>query len=218
MKLDLIDLYINTSFQDSSGVSAIAVVDDPAIQKPFTAFANQAPKKYKIALGSGKGNYKPMEGSQQTLAGPLMIPDMEIYRKEPLEDGTFKEFNVRFTAQSIKDIQQKFALSNRNTSINEMHNSAMPINGGLIQHFIIDRKAGINPPFGEDIPDGSWYGYIKILDVNTWNNFVKTGIYTGFSVEGEFYEQPITNQTNNEELASVEDFMEWLSKQGHETI
>ncbi len=182
--MELIELIINENPEDQSGVSAIALVDSPAIESSFHAFKNQL-KKHTIFLGTNKGNYQPIEGDKQILAGALMIPDIEIYRKE----GD-KEFNVTFTSETIKQIQEKFALRNSNTSINQMHNNATPVNGGLIQHFIIDKKQGINAPFGQDLPDGTWYGYIKVNDKAVWDNFIKTGIYTGFSVEGNFYEQP----------------------------
>jgi len=183
--MDLINLIINEDPNDGSGVSAIALVDAPAIESGFHAFNSQKLVKHTIFLGTNKGNYTPIEGDKQILAGALMIPDIEIYRKE----GE-KEFNVSFTSETIKQIQEKFALRNANTAINQMHNNDTPVNGGLIQHFIIDRKTGVMPPFKSDLPDGTWYGYIKVNDKAVWDNFIKTGIYTGFSVEGNFYEQP----------------------------
>lgn len=197
--MELINLFVKEG--DDSGVSGIALVDSPAIESGWTAFNSHAKlKKYTIQLASNKGNFNAVNGDQQVLAGPLMIPNKQIYRKE-LDPETQKEreFEVVFTPQTIAKIQEKFAISNRNTAINEMHNANMPVKAAVIQHFIIDRKAGINPPFGEDLPDGTWYGYIKVFDKEKWDTFIKTGIYTGFSVEGHFYEQPVQSLSEAEE-------------------
>lgn len=206
--MEVINLFINENPEDKSGVSAIALVDSPAIEEGWVAFNKQNPDsqlvKHTIFLGSEKGNYQPVEGDKQILAGALMVPNKQIYRK----DGE-REFNVTFTPEVIKSIQEKFALSNRNTAINQMHNSATPVNGGVIQHFIIDRKSGVMPPKGFDnLEDGSWFGYIKVNDKGVWDNFVKTGIYTGFSVEGYFYEK---KEMANDFLKQIEEFVSNLA-------
>ena len=198
--MELINLFIEANPDDRSGVSAIALVDSPAIEEGWMAFANQKPtlKRHIIQLGSQKGNFEAVNGEQQMLAGALMIPNKKIYRKDVI-DGKEKEYEVIFTPETIKMIQEKYAISNRNTAINEMHNNTMPVNAVVVQQFIIDSKNGINAPFKQDLPDGTWYGYIKVLDKNKWDTFIKTGIYTGFSVEGFFYEQ------SNEALTKEED-------------
>jgi hypothetical protein len=205
--MELINLYIESNPEDRSGVSAIALVDSPAIEEGWMAFANHKPnlKKHTIQLGTHKGNFKTVNGEQQMLAGALMIPDKKIYRKDIIE-GKEKEYEVMFTPKTILQIQEKFAISNRNTAINEMHNSEMPVNAVVIQHFIIDSKNGINAPFNQDLPDGTWYGYIKVLDKNKWDTFIKTGIYTGFSVEGFFYEQS-ASELNSDEEALLNDLL-----------
>jgi hypothetical protein len=195
--MELINLVINEDFEDKSGVSGLAIVDSPAIESPFMAFRDQNKpqlKKYQIQLASKKGDLVPVEGDQQMLFGAFMIPDMEILRVDP--DG--KKYNVVFTKETIKKISQKFALSNINTAINEMHNTNMPIAGGIVQHFIIDSKAGINAPYNFNFVDGTWCGYVKVLDKNKWDT-IKTGIYTGFSVEGFFYEEPVNSVTDAEQ-------------------
>lgn len=198
--MELINLFVKDN--DDSGVSGIALVDAPATEASWTAFNSHTPvlKKYSIQLGANKGNFNAVSGDKQILAGALMIPNKQIYRKEvDPETQKEREFEVVFTPDTIAKIQEKFAISNRNTAINEMHNSNMPVKAAVIQHFIIDRKAGINPPFGEDLPDGTWYGYIKLFDKEKWDTFIKTGIYTGFSVEGQFYEQPVKSLSEAEE-------------------
>jgi len=202
--MELIDLFIEDG--DESGVSATATVDAPATDESFFAFNKQRTlKKYKIQLGSQKGsNFKPVNGDLQVLAGALMIPDLEIFRSELLEDGTTKEYNVRFTSKTINQIVEKFASSNINNSINQMHDATKPVNAVMFQSFIINRELGVMPPLGQDhLPDGTWFGFIKIKDVKFWNEFIKTGIYKGFSVEGLFYEQPVITEDEAEFVKSL---------------
>jgi hypothetical protein len=186
--MELIDLFINPDLTDESGVSAIATVNEPAHNSGFHAFNKQKGlvlKKHIIQLASKKGDLKPVEGEQQMLYGAFLIPDIEI----PRIDENGKEYSVRFSKEQVKLIAEKWALRNINTKLNEMHNSELPLEGGVVQHFIIDSKNGITSPFKMNFVDGVWAGFIKVLDKNKYDAFIKTGIYTGFSVEGQFYEK-----------------------------
>lgn len=198
----VIDLFINPDLKDESGVSAIATVTAPAHESGFHAFGEQKGyvlKKHTIQLASKKGDLKPVEGEQQMLYGAFLIPDIEI----PRIDENGKEYFVRFSKEQVRLIAEKWALMNINTRLNEMHNNEIPLDGGVVQHFIIDNKNGISGSFGMDFADGVWAGFIKVLDKAKFDAFMKTGIYTGFSVEGNFYER----KANTEE-----DFITELEK------
>jgi hypothetical protein len=133
-----------------------------------------------------------------------MIPKLEIYRSETLENGETKEYNVSFTKETINKIVEKFSASNNNTAINEMHDTDKKVSAVLFQHFIINRELGINPPLGQDhLPDGTWFGFIKVKDSKIWNEFIKTGIYTGYSVEGYFYEEPVITDSEAEQIKNA---------------
>jgi len=202
--MELINLFIEDG--DESGVSGVALVDSPAIEEGFFAFNKKRNlKKYQIQLGSQKtASFKPITGDLQVLAGALMIPDIEIYRNETLKDGTTKEYNVQFTKETINQIVQKFSASNFNNSVNQMHDPMKPVNAVLFQHFIINRELGVMPPLNQDhLPDGTWFGFIKVKDLNVWNEFIKTGIYTGYSVEGLFYEEPVISEKEAEFIKSI---------------
>ena len=57
----------------------------------------------------------------------------------------------------------------------------------LIESFIIDKTRGIKTPDGFDrLSEGSWFGSFKVENDEIWNNFIKTGEFNGFSVEGFF--------------------------------
>ena len=195
MELKLYDLFIDENLNDKSGVDDISVVDNPAIQENYMAFKTQ--KRVRIVCGGQKGNFTPIQGDKQILAGALMIPDMEIYR---VDDVTGEEYNVRFKAEEIAKIQKKCKLLGMQNNINEMHNPNKRINNSvLFQDFIIDRKMGINPPLGQEhLPDGTWFGFVYVGDKMVWDEFIKTGIYRGYSVGGIFYEVEANDLTDTE--------------------
>jgi hypothetical protein len=198
--MELIDLYIDENLEDNSGVNGIATVDSPAIEQGYFAF-NKNKKTLRLTLGTNKGNFAPISADKQILAGALMIPDMEIYRND---NG--KEYNCRFTKDTIQKIVKKFSILGYNNSINEMHDLSKPINNSVLyQHFIIDRAMGINPPLNQDhLPDGTWFGFVYVGDKKVWDEFIKTGIYTGFSVEGNFYEQTVSELSEDEAKAIID--------------
>lgn len=198
--MELIDLYIDENLEDNSGVNGIATVDSPAIEQGYFAF-NKNKKTLRLTLGTNKGNFAPISADKQILAGALMIPDMEIYRND---NG--KEYNCRFTKDTIQKIVKKFSILGYNNSINEMHDLSKPINNSVLyQHFIIDRAMGINPPLNQNhLPDGTWFGFVYVGDKKVWDEFIKTGIYTGFSVEGNFYEQTVSELSEDEAKAIID--------------
>ena len=198
--MELIDLYIDENLEDNSGVNGIATVDSPAIEQGYFAF-NKNKKTIRLTLGTNKDNFAPISPDKQILAGALMIPDMEIYRND---NG--REYNCRFTKDTIQKIVKKFSILGFNNSINEMHDLSKPINNSVLyQHFIIDRAMGINPPLNQNhLPDGTWFGFVYVGDKKVWEDFIKTGIYTGFSVEGNFYEQSVNELSEDEAKAIID--------------
>lgn len=195
--MELIELFIENDLKDGSGVTAIAAVDNPAIEQGYFAFKNQL-KTIRINCATQKGTFAAVEGDRQILAGALMIPEMPIYRV----DGS-KEYNVKFTSKTIEQIVKKHSKLNYSNNINQMHDNSKMINDSyLYQSFIINRAMGVNPPLGQDhLPDGTWFGFVYVGDKQVWDEFIKTGIYTGFSVEGNFYEKP-AEETLTEEMAA----------------
>lgn len=196
--MELIKLYIEEDLKDNSGMDDLSTVDAPAIEQPYFAFSKK-PKPITIVCGSQKGNFTPVTGDKQILAGALMIPDMEIYRND---DGV--EYNVVFSSDEIAKIQKKFKMNGFNTNINQMHDPNKRIqNSVLFQDFIINRQMGIMPPLGQDhLPDGTWFGFVYIGDKEVWEKFMKTGIYTGFSIGGRFYEEPVITDQEADFIAS----------------
>lgn len=140
--------------------------------------------------------FSAIEGEKQILAGPLMVADQPIYR---YNEDTDKEYYVTFSAQAIEKIVNKLAKSNRSLTFNINHNDARPADKCyLVQSFIIDSTKGIYTPKGFDtLPDGSWFGFVKVDNDMVWE-MAKRGEIKGFSIEGYFNEEKVGEATQQE--------------------
>lgn len=182
MDFPIYKLIINDN--DESGVEAIALVDRPATEYNWRAF-NEQPK-YKFEADKEK----------RIISGALMVADLPIYRK----DEKYGEHYVMFTKETIQQIALKFAKQGLMKSVNKMHQPSLLADGVyLFEMFLIDKERGISTPKGfDELPDGSWFGSMKVDNDDVWDNFIKTGVYKGFSVEGYF--KPQEEPTLDEEV------------------
>lgn len=162
---------------DEIGVSAVALVDYPAIEMNWQAFsANQ----YQFKADTEK----------RIISGPLMVAELPIYRRD--ESG---EYYGLFTADDIYNIVKKFFRNNNTAQVNMMHDSQSMVSGVyMIESFIIDSKRGILSPTGYNLTEGSWFGSFKVDNEDVWENYIKTGDFKGFSVEGMFKTVAIDKQ------------------------
>ncbi len=169
MELPIFRLVVN---DEELGLEAVALVDNPAIQVNWQTFNDARPIKFQQV------------GDKQMVSGPLMIPDLPIYRRDK-ERG---EHYVIFTRETIEQCAYKYFKNNLHNSVNIMHDSEEVVNGAtMVECFFIDTERGINTPTGYDtLPNGTWWGTYKISDKNLWDNFIKKGEFKGFSVEGMF--------------------------------
>lgn len=116
---------------------------------------------------------------KQILAGPAMVPDIEIYRSD--ETG---EYCVRFSKDTIEKAVEKFAKGNNNTSIDVEHSHQM-VKAFVMQHWIItDSTFDASNQYGfKNLPVGTWFVVLKIDDETFWNDQVKGNNKQSFSIE-----------------------------------
>ncbi len=179
MALPLYKLIINEDDQDSTGVMAVALVDNPAIEINWMAF-NKNQK------------FKATDNEKRIISGVLMVAGQKIYRK----DDQIGEYEVLFDSETIGKIVQKYFRQGNTSSVNLMHDESNKVKGVyMIESFIIDKERGINTPKGFDsLPDGSWFGSFKVDNDELWNEYIKTGVFKGFSVEGFFNNIPVDHE------------------------
>jgi hypothetical protein len=166
-ELPLYRLTINEDDEDT-GVSMVALVDTPAIEKTWMMF------------NAAKQNFK-TDSERKIISGALMIPNLPIYRIEP--NG--KEYRVVFDKQTIENIAMKFMNKSNMSSANIMHDGIAVKDVFMFESIIIDKSRGTVIEGFKDLIDGSWFGSWKVNNEDIWQQ-VKAGTYKGFSVEGNF--------------------------------
>ena len=156
---------------DQTGVNYIALVDRPAIEVNWQKFNNHQ-------------RFKVQDAERRIISGALMVADMPIYRYTPQRG----EFYVVFDKETIYKIVQKYMKQGFTSNVNEMHDMNKTVKDVyLFESFIIDESRGIRTPIGYDeLPEGSWFGSMKVDNEQVWQEFISTNVFKGFSVEGDF--------------------------------
>lgn len=188
MELPIIELTLDNLLED--GLDAVALVENPAIQRNFFAFNENEQVVYK---------FQTIDEDKRILAGALMIADFPIYRNQ---DG--KQFYVQFSKNTIEQIVDKVVRENKLMSFNLEHDEKKPIKDIYIQqHYIVDKTNGVNAPsYYPELSDGSWFGFIKVNNDTIWNDYVKTGLIKGFSIEGMFSQKKLKQTKNNIKMST----------------
>jgi len=124
--------------------------------------------------------FKVQNEEKRIVSGPIMVANLPIYRfNEEMGDHY-----IVFRPETIEAIVQRFARENRNGQANIMHDGVQVDGVFLFESFIIDDRKPTPAGF-DKLPNGSWFGSFKVENDEVWQR-VKSGEFTGFSVEGLF--------------------------------
>jgi len=176
-KIEVFELVIDTD--DESGVTAIALVDQPAIESNWMAFSQQTEHKFNVK-----------DEEKRIIEGYFMVADLLIPRIG--ENG--EKFFVKFSAKTIEQIREKQSRLGLNNNFNLMHDPRQIAEGVyMLDNLIIDNERGkVAPKEFEKVPNGSLWGSAKVDNDEIWEQ-VKNGEFKGFSVEGMFKQlEPVT--------------------------
>lgn len=165
-------IYLDINDDDNTGMSAISFVDKPATEVSWNKFNEQ--KKLKFEKDEMK----------RIVTGPVMLAETEIYRYSEM----LGDYWVKFSAESIFKMRNKYFKEGKINSINEQHNSNKIVeNVFLVDSYIIDDKVTSN--LYSDLPNGTWMASFYIEDETYWNDVIMSDKFTGFSLEGYFIEK-----------------------------
>ena len=157
---------------EETGMLRISLVDIPAVESNFLAFAKEGEKPAHL--------YFVKDEERRIVRGVVMRADYPILRR----NGDYEYFIV-FRADTIRVMAEKYLAESRQNKVDEMHNHEDVDEVRMVQYFIKDTAAGIAPAGFEDIADGSLFAEFHVLNDEVWEK-VKDGTYRGFSLEGAF--------------------------------
>lgn len=182
--MKVIELIIDETME-LSGIDAISIVESPAIEENWIALNKQEPKEYKFAEVSKE---------KKIIMGALLVPDKQIYRRDE-ENG---EYMIWFSKDTIRQCMEMF-FKNGNQS-NATFEHLETITGlTMVESWIVeDTEKDKSKLYELNVPVGTWMGTIKVDNDVIWNDFVKTGLVKGFSIEGYFADKLKTPLSKND--------------------
>jgi len=185
---------------NGEGITAISLVKHPAIEQNWIAFSKDGGE----AKPDPRFAFKTVDEEQRIVAGPAMIPDKLIYRMG--QDG--EEFFVFFTADTIRDLSEKFLLQGRQNNVTIEHEATVNDLSVVESWLVEDPKRDKSQVYGFDLPVGSWFVKLKVLNDDIWQ-LVKTKEVEGFSVEGVFAQELIKshNEMKTEKTSKLDVYL-----------
>ena len=166
--MKIIELILDEEEFDT-GVDAISIVENPAIESDFVALKNQEIKLAEV------------DKEKKILMGALLIPNKPIYR-----NGSEGEYYIYFSKETIVKASQMFLQNGKQSNSTLEHSKALNgltlVESWLVEDDVMDKSR----KYGLDAPVGTWMGSVKVNNDEIWNEYVKTNKVKGFSIEGYF--------------------------------
>lgn len=167
--MEIYELFIEED-SEFSGVEAISIVEEPAIEEDFVAL-----KAHKIEMAE-------VNAEKRILMGPALIPNKKIYRR----DLTGDEYYIFFSEDTVRKASQLF-LSRGNQNNSTLEHEYQLKGMSVVESWIVeDEKKDKSALYNLNMPKGTWMVSVKVNNEDVWNEFVKTGKVKGFSIEGYF--------------------------------
>lgn len=159
-------------------VNKISLVTSPAIEMDFVAFDKKELKTL---------NFKVENPAQRKLIGVFMVPNQKIYRvNQDALGNVIEEYYVMMSKETIEKAVKKFFKYGYSNNTNLQHETDAK-DVYVIESWITTQKNDKLLNYGfKDVPEGSWAGTIFVENEQIWDEFIKTGILKGFSIEGNF--------------------------------
>lgn len=161
--------------KEQQGTSAIAFVDEPAMESMFVKFS----KENKEAFVS----FSNIDHSRRIVTGAVLIPEKYIFRKA-IPEHNIPNHYVKLTGDEIEKIQLKFMAEKNTDKAKIFHESKDTIDGVVFfEHIMVDSKRGIKAPeYLGELPDKTWVMSSKINNDELWKK-VQSGEVNGYSIE-----------------------------------
>lgn len=170
------ELFIDETSEDS-GIQAISIVENPAIEIDFIALNSQEVKLAKV------------DEEKRILMGPILVPNKKIYR---YDEASGEEYNILFSEDTVRKASEMYLAKGKQNSATLEHQ--ISLNGlSLVESWIVeDEKQDKSALYNLKVSKGTWMGSFKVYNDEVWDEYVKTGKVKGFSIEGLFTDKQIS--------------------------
>ena len=170
-------IYDVTLGENDIGLTAISLVDYPAIEVDFIAMRKENQPIF-------------LQRDKHEIVGPLLIPDQLIYRRTQAGEPYY----IRWSADTIKMAAERYVLNGWFENFTEMHSwfenpegkyeDSFVKNIYLLRLWIIEDEENDDAKklYGFDLPKGTLMAHAKVLNRHLWKE-IKEGNLRGFSIE-----------------------------------
>ena len=185
------------------GMTAISLVDKPAMESEFIAFN----KENKQVI------FKFQDDKKFIVSGLALIPNKLVFR---VDEATGEEYLGYFSEATIEAVMSKFmadATDGSTKKVNLQH-SDNPIQAHLIESFILrtpEMVTAVQALGIEEATLGSWFVSYKFDNKEDYNTALQNGMH-GFSIEimlqRELKLSKNNNKNNNKYMTKVKNFVD----------
>ena len=151
----------------------ISLVSAPAIEEDFLLF-------------NSVETFKTIDEEKRVVSGPAMKANINIARKDEngeLYYGFFSEETVRKAAELFFKKGSNMNLTNLEHEIEI--DGVFVFESWLVENKEIDKAVALG---FKNVNKGDWYVSMKVENDAVWENYLKTGLIRGFSVEAKLKE------------------------------
>lgn len=186
--MKIIELILDEE-NDDVGVTAISVVENPAIEEQF------------LALKSQEYNFAQQDKEKRLLIGAALVPNKPIYRKTKDE-----EYYIYFSKDTVRKASEMFFKKGNQSKATLEHDMALE---GLtvVESWIVESDKDKSRHYGLNVPVGTWMISMKVQNDLIWNEYIKTNKVKGFSIEAfmsDKMKRP-KDKTLDETLSQIEE-------------
>ncbi len=181
--MNIIELIIDEN-EELSGIEAVSVVENPAIEEFFVALEKED-KLVRLAE---------VDEEKRLIMGGALIPNKPIYR-----NNNGSEFYIYFSKDTIVKASQMFLQQGKQNKSTLEHQNNMLEGMSVVESWIVeDEKMDKSRLYGLKMPVGTWVITMKVDNDEVWEKVKKNSI-RGFSIEGYFSDRLAQKPKKEEE-------------------
>lgn len=188
--MKIIELIIDET-DEQSGIEAISLVEQPAIESNFLAL-----NKHEILL-------KEIDSEKRILMGAALIPDKSIYRRN---ERTQDEYYIYFSKETVRKASELFFKKSNHKNATFEHKDKIEGVTFVESWIVEDKSKDKTALYGMDVPVGTWMVSAKI-DSDELYNKAKSGEVKGFSIEGYFADRYDLNKQKDEIISKLKELL-----------
>ena len=176
-----------------SGIDAISLVENPAIEEEFVAL-----KKVPLLL-------KEIDPEKRILMGAALVPDKKILRKD--KDG---KYFIYFSKDTVRKASELFLERGHQSKATLEHQEKLSGVTVVESWLVEDKQKDKSYKYGFDVPVGTWMVSMKIHNDEVWEK-AKSGELNGFSIEGFFADNATSKPLADLPLSVCDECLEELN-------